>query len=99
MIGGGLEIDGDKKEDYQKALTTELAGQCRVPALLFHAPRTPIEDLGLSNYEILPCEPMHYLSNHITNLLEELPNHVTEDVASVLQECKDLSVGQKEKSL
>ena len=97
VIGRGLEVDGDKKEDYQKALTTELAGQCRVPALLYHEPSTPLEDLGLSKYEILSCEPMHDLSNHITNLLEELPNHVTEDVASVLQECKDLTLGQKEK--
>ena len=97
VIGRGLEVDGDKKEDYQKALTTELAGQCRVPALLYHAPSTPLEDLGLSKYEILPCEPMHDLSNHITNLLEELPNHVPDDVASLLQECKDLTLGQKEK--
>jgi len=67
VIGRGLEIDGNRKEDYQKALTTELAGQCRVPALLFHGPRTPLEDLGLSNYEILPRAPMHDLSNHITN--------------------------------
>ena len=58
VIGRGLEVDGDKKEDYQKALTIELAGQCRVPALLYHEPSTPLEDLGLSKYEILSCEPI-----------------------------------------
>ena len=98
VIGRGLEVDGDKKEDYKKALTTERAGQYRVPVLLYHAPSTPLEDLGLSKYEILPGEPMHDLSNHIANILEELPNHVTKDVASVLQECKELTLGQKEKT-
>lgn len=33
---------------------------------------------------------MHDLSKHITNLLDELPIHVSKDVASVIQECKDL---------
>lgn len=68
VIGRGLEVDGYKKEYYQKALTTELAGQCRVPALLYHEPCTPLEDLGLSSYEILPYIQMHDLSNRITNL-------------------------------
>ena len=68
VMGRGLQVDGEKKECYHKALTSELAGQCRVPALLFNAPKTTLEDLGVSKYEILPCEPMHDLSNHITNL-------------------------------
>ena len=96
VTGRGLQVDDEKKECYQKALTSELAGQCRVPAF-FNPPKTTLEDLGVCKYEILPYEPMHDLSNHITNLLDELPNHVSKDEASVIQECKDLTVGQKEK--
>ena len=80
-MGKGLQVDGERKECYKDALTSELAGHCRVPALLFNAPKTTLEDLGASKYEIVPCEPMHDLSNHITNLLDELPNHVSKDVA------------------
>ena len=41
-----LQVDGEKKECYQKALRSELAGQCRVPVVLFSAPKTTPEDLG-----------------------------------------------------
>ena len=71
VTGRGLEVAGNKKEDYQKALTDVLRGQCRVPAFLFHSPAASLEDLGLSHHEILPCEPMHDISNYINNLLEE----------------------------
>lgn len=92
VMGRGLQVDSEKKKCYQKALTSELARQWRVPALLVNAPKTTLEDLGVSKYEILPCEPMHDLSSHITDLLEEHPNHVSKDVASVIQECKDLTI-------
>lgn len=92
VTGRELQVDSEKKERYQKALTSELVGQWRVPALLNNAPKTTLEDLGVSKYEILSCEPMLDLPNHITDLLEELPNHVSKDVASVIQECKDLTI-------
>ena len=72
------------KKTTDKAQTTELEGQCSILALLFPVPHTPLEDVGISKYKILPCETMHVLSNNITNLLEEPPNHITEDVVYVL---------------
>ena len=34
--------------------------------------------MGLDNYEILACEPLHDIENHIKNLFEEIPHHMTE---------------------
>ena len=34
--------------------------------------------MGLDNYEILACEPLHDIGNHIKILFEEIPHHMTE---------------------
>ena len=40
VMAKGLQVDGKKKECYQKAHTSELTEQCRVLAVLFNAPKT-----------------------------------------------------------
>ena len=40
IMAKGLQVDGKKKEFYQKAHTSELTEQCRVLAVLFNAPKT-----------------------------------------------------------
>ena len=40
VMAKGLQVDGKKKECYQKAHTSELREQCRVLAVLFNAPKT-----------------------------------------------------------
>ena len=64
----------------QSKLISELHGVCRVPALSFLSPDTPLPETGLSEYEILPHEPMHDISGHINNLFIEIPNHLEEKV-------------------
>ena len=38
-----------------------------------------MEDLGLSQYEITLCEPLHDYSNHVKNLLQEIPSHLSKE--------------------
>ena len=48
------------------------------PSLLFNCPEGDTDLIYLGNYEILACEPLHNIENHIKNLFEELPHHMAE---------------------
>ncbi|KAK3700756.1 hypothetical protein QZH41_010938, partial [Actinostola sp. cb2023] len=67
------------KADLEKELSSQLQGIQRVPALLYCTPMSSFEDHSINTYEALACEPMHDISNHICNVLEELPNHLTKE--------------------
>lgn len=68
--------DEGKKEKLQKELAELLGGTTRLPALLHH--NASVQDLNLEMYEVLCFEPMHCLMNHIKNILQELPHHITD---------------------
>ena len=55
-----------------------MQGIQRVPSLFFNCPDWDLDFMGLDNYEILACEPLHDIENHIKNLFEEIPHHMTE---------------------
>ena len=59
-------------------LKTEMHGIQRVPSLFFNCPDGDLNFMGLDNYEILACEPLHDIGNHIKILFEEIPHHMTE---------------------
>ena len=59
-------------------LKTEMHGIQMVPSLLFNYPEGDIDLMYLGNYEILACEPLHDIENHIKNLFEELPHHMAD---------------------
>ena len=88
--------DDGTKAELQGALDEQLCGKQRVPALLFSRPGASLESLNLSKYEILPCEPLHDIGHHIENVLTELPHHLSEDEANVINESIKLSLGKKE---
>ena len=90
------EVKSDKKVDLDSELMSQLRGVQRVPALLYSSPATPLEDVGLASYEALPCEPMHDLSNHISNLLEELPKHLTGEQKRKFEETWELTLAGNE---
>ena len=69
----------DTSADLLNLLKTNMHGIQRVPSLLFNRPEDDIEDLMLGHYEILPCEPLHDIENHIKNLFEEIPHHMGDD--------------------
>jgi hypothetical protein len=87
--------DGNKK-DLQEILVESLCGKQRVPALLFKTPESSLESLGLAGYEILPCEPLHGIGHHIENVLTELPSHLSDAESQLINECVELTLGNKE---
>ena len=88
--------NGTKKGELQDLLTEEMCGKQRVPALLFNNPKASLGDYCLPTYEILPCEPLHDISHHIENVLQEVPAHLTEPESKLLQESTNLCLGNKE---
>ena len=59
----------------QQIFHAEMCGIQRAPALLVYDPFGQ-KSLNLSEYEILPNEPMHDLTGHLKNLYEELPRQL-----------------------
>jgi len=84
------------KADLEKELSSQLQGIQRVPALLYCTPMSSFEDHSINTYEALACEPMHDISNHICNVLEELPNHLTKEVKAIFNETFQITLGGKE---
>ena len=68
-----------------------------MPALLFENPTKDLKAINLEDYEILVCEPMHDISNHIANILTELPSHVVNlEHKKLIEETIALTIGGKE---
>ena len=68
-----------KKDELKRRLQQELGGVQRVPTLLYGAESESMENLGLNQYEITLSEPLHDYSNHIKNLLNEIPAHLSKE--------------------
>ena len=50
----------------------------------------------LESYEVLPCEPLHDVINHIENLYIELPLHLKKEEKKLMEEFISLSFERKE---
>ena len=59
-------------------LITEMHGIQSVSSLLFNCSEGDLILMGLENYEILACEPLHDIENHIKNLFEEIPHQMAD---------------------
>ena len=73
--GRNLPTDGLLKPALENQLREELEGIQRVPALCFPDQSASMKDLNLTQYEVVPVEPLHDLKEHINNILKELPKH------------------------
>ena len=65
------------QKDLMSLLQYEMHGIQRLPALLYGYPKQSLGDLNLEQYEILPNEPLHDISNYIKNIYQEIPAHVS----------------------
>ena len=52
--------------------------------------------VGLTDYEMLLCEPLHDVSKHIENIFEELPGHLDKEDALLFIETIEAAHGQTE---
>ena len=50
----------------------------------------------LESYEVLPCEPLHDVNNHIENLNIELPRHLKKEEKMLMEEVISLTFERKE---
>ena len=95
--GRNLSTDGLLKPVLQSQLREELKGIQRVPALCFPDQCASMKDLNLTQYEVVPVEPLHDLKEHINNILRELPKHLTNDEKPLFEEAIEAVLSTKEK--
>ena len=77
LAARGLSTEGSRQE-LQKELSEVLGGSTRIPALLHGNESVSVNDLNLQSYEVLCFEALHCSMNHIKNVLQELPHHITD---------------------
>ncbi|CAB3993398.1 Hypothetical predicted protein [Paramuricea clavata] len=87
---------GETVDDMKKLLTDKLHGVQRVPALLYPNPLATLALINSDKYEILPFEPLHDVGKHIKNILIELPMHVSQEEATIINETIEFSLGNEE---
>jgi len=70
----GSTTKGKLKPQLKDELTTILSGVQRVPTVLILDPKQPLSSLNLQRYEVLDCEQLHDMKEHLRNLLPEVPH-------------------------
>ena len=83
-----VPLMGTTKPQFEKQLSDILQGSVRVPALLSNAPEMVLGDLNLSNYTILPVEPLHDIKGHMINIFKELrsPDYLDDEARQTLED-------------
>ena len=81
-VNGTARMD---KERLRQKLRSRLTGVQRVPALLTFRPMRSIDAAGLTDYTVMPTEPLHDLKGHIAHVFTEVPNHVEKDIAAKIR--------------
>ena len=76
LYSRGLDCTGLLK-DMACRLQADLHGTQRVLTLMFRNPTDSLDDHNLGSYEIFSSEGLHDIKDHIKNVLEELPHHLT----------------------
>ena len=91
--------DSDKtKPELAEILNEELGGATRIPALLFGDESVSVESLNLQSYEVLCFEALHCSMNHIKNILEEIPHHISDiDTLIKLKEILAVQLNKEKK--
>ena len=78
------------KETF-RSIRNEMHGIQRLP-MLYNQDVFPL----LDNYEVLGCEPLHDVTNHIDNLYMELPHHLNKSEKKMMEEIIFLSFERKD---
>ncbi|CAC5356825.1 unnamed protein product [Mytilus coruscus] len=84
------------KARLQEEMSDLLHGISRPPALLLHYPEKSLTESNISCYEVLPCEPLHDISNIVQNIIQELPHHVKQNSTKLeLEKFCNNTIGDK----
>ena len=95
LTARGKSDEGNK--DLQKRLSELLGGTTRLPALLHSNENfdVSVKELNIESYEVLFFGALHCSMNHIKNVLQELPHHITD--IDTLIELKEILAMQMSK--
>ena len=84
------------QKDLMSLLQYEMHGVQRLPALLYGYPKKSLGYLNLEQYEMLPNEPLHDMSNYIKNIYQEIPAHFSKNEKNKVKEAIENSFNGKE---
>ena len=82
------------KNDLEALLLNILRGLHRVPSVFFSQPIATFLDINIPL--ILPCKPLHCITNHIKNLYEELSYHLNKREKKLFKDAVVASFSGKE---
>ena len=71
-----LKIGYSDAREAQQLHEKALCGRQGLPLLLQDNPYTPLEDLNLENYEIMPVEPLHDVKGVVKKSFEHIPGSI-----------------------
>ena len=74
----GLGDSNNTRPELAQILNEELGGAKRISALLFGDESVTVESLNPHCYEVVCFEALHCSMNHIKNILEEIPQHISD---------------------
>ena len=89
----GLGDSNNTRPELAQILNEELGRAKRIPALSFGDERVTVE--SLQSYEGLYFEALHCSMNHIKNILEEIPQHIS-DLDTLINRNTSCSTQQRE---
>ena len=90
----GLKTDEKKKPELLEMLKSTRQGISNLPPLLQPNPKATLDTLGLDQYEISPCEPLHDLKSHFSNIIEETEHLLSRNELTEFQVIKAAVLGK-----
>ena len=71
------------QSELMSLLQYEMHSIKQLTAILCGYPKKNLEGLNLEQYEILPHEPLHDLSNYIKNIYQQTPDHASKNKKAI----------------
>ena len=90
----GYKTDGMKKPDLDEMLKSVRQGISNLPPLLKQNPKEKLDSIGLGHYEVSPCEPLHDIKGHFSNLIDATEHLLSGKVLTGFKEVKAAILGK-----
>ena len=87
---------GLPQKELMNFLLYEMHAIHKLPLLLYDYPHQVLEELNLSQYEILPTDPLHGISNHMKHIYQDLQFHVDKSNGSLVLKAIERTFNGKE---
>ena len=84
----GISTEGTKKPELVEMFRSIRQGITNIPPLLQENPMADIEQIQLGQYEVSPCEPLHDLKSHFSNIIDESENLLTGNALDAFKQIK-----------